>query len=104
MSPLETEAWCPPALELVPRVMVIPEDFKYSINGKLDSWESYGNWQYNVNRDLDILPDYEKRKVDELTKGLEDPRQIIKTLYYYLQDNTRYINVSIDVGGLRPLG
>ena len=66
------------------------------------SWSSYGAWQHTLNGTTDELPFTEKKKVDELIQGMTDKREIVKTLYHHLQDNHRYINVRIGVGGFKP--
>jgi hypothetical protein len=33
---------------------------------------------------------------------VKDRKEIVRILYHYLQDHTRYINVSVGIGGLKP--
>jgi hypothetical protein len=83
-------------------VIVTPLYFNYGVEGCLKDWNSYGNWQYRLIQGLDVLPDNEKDNITALIKGNTEKREIIKILYHYLQDHTRYINVSIGIGGLKP--
>ncbi len=98
----KSEIFSPPIIELLPNVSVVPREFDYGIHGNSESWSSYGKWHDLLNDDSDILPTSEKIKVNELIEGVADKKEIVKILYHYLQDNTRYINVAIDVGGLKP--
>ena len=91
----------PPVQEFLPSVKIIPKHFTYGISGMTDSWSNFGNWIFHLNEGLNLLTYSEIIKIDELVKGMIDKKEIIKTLYYYMQDNTRYINVAIDVGGLK---
>jgi len=84
-----------------PRLIIIPENFNYGINGSTSDWKSYGNWFLNLNKGLNDLPGSEKEVVSQLIKGVTDAREIIKILYHYVQDHTRYMNVSIGIGGFR---
>lgn len=97
----KSEKLAPPIRELLPRVKITPKEFTYGINGMTDSWANYGNWVWQLNEGLDVLTFSEIVIIDDLIKGITDRREIIKKLYYYMQDNTRYINVAIDVGGLK---
>lgn len=97
----KNEIYAPPIKELIPFVAVAPSKFKYGVYGSLDSWSSFGNWLNNLNEGTDQLPLNEKIIIDKLINGIVDKRDIIKKIYYYLQDHTNYINVSIDVGGLK---
>lgn len=85
----------------IPSVKIVPEEFNYGVIGKSGSWSSFGNWVDQLNQGTDLLPLEEKRKVANLIDGLSSKNEIIKTIYYYLQDQTKYVNVSIDVGGLK---
>jgi transglutaminase-like putative cysteine protease len=95
------EIYAPPLVELVPGVTITPIDFQYGVSGSTESWATFGTWQEKLNAGTDQLPETEKLIVDELISGISDKKEIIKVLYHYLQDETKYINVAIDVGGLQ---
>ncbi len=101
LNPIKPEIFSNPEY-LIPYVIVAPLNFNYGVEGSTQNWESYGNWQYRLMQGLDILPDDEKNTVLALIKGVTDKKEIVKILYHYLQDHTRYINVSIGIGGLKP--
>jgi len=101
-SEIRKESFSPPIQTLIPSVKIIPKQFSYEIKGSFDSWSSYGQWHEQLNTGLDILTTGEKQKTNKLIKGISDKKEIVKILYRYLQDNTRYINVAIDIGGLKP--
>lgn len=99
---ISKEFFSPPVQTLIPSVKIIPKQFNYEIKGSFDSWSSYGQWHEQLNSGLDILTNTEKQRINKLIEGITDKKEIIRTLYQYLQDNTRYINVAIDIGGLKP--
>lgn len=84
-----------------PRITVVPEKIDYGAFGEFTSWEAFGNWYYRLNDNLRDLPESERRTVDRITTGLASDYDKAKALYYYLQDNHRYISVSVDLGGFR---
>lgn len=100
-KPLSPEVCSPPMQELTPRVCAAPVQFNYGISGSLQDWAAFGNWDYNLNKGLDDLPPSEVQNVNELIKGISDKRLIVKRLYEYLQENTRYVSVQIGVGGFK---
>ncbi len=84
-----------------PIVRVVPTTFKYGVAGSFDSWQSYGNWVYRLNKGRDALPLAEQSKITSLINGVSDSKAKSKILYQYLQDYTRYINVSLKLGGFQ---
>ncbi|HET8855859.1 MAG TPA: DUF3857 domain-containing protein [Salinimicrobium sp.] len=98
---IDNEIYSPPIRELIPRVSVVPSGFKYGVEGSTESWSSFGSWLNNLNHGTDVLPQNELRILERLLEDTQDKREIIQKLYYYLQDHTRYINVAIDVGGMK---
>jgi len=102
LKKLKKEAFSPNSYDCIPRVSVVPKDFSYYLEGSFETWESFGDWQHEINESLDVLTDTEKATVDALTDGMTDKREIAQVLYNYLQENTRYINVSIETGGMVP--
>lgn len=91
-SPNNTEA---------PIIHAAPINFKYGVEGNKENWKSFGNWVYRLNRGRDILPAPEQAKINSLLSGVTDDKEKAKILYQYLQDYTRYINVSINIGGMQ---
>ena len=85
----------------IPIVKVVPLKFKYEAEGSWQSWQNFGNWICKINKNSTILPEEEKQKVNSLLTGISDPVEKIRILYQYLQQQTRYINVSIKTGGLK---
>jgi hypothetical protein len=86
----------------LPLVTITPNDFNFEMRGSFKDWISYGNWHYEIIKNLNVLPESEKIKVQSLIKDIDDDKEKIKILYHYLQDETRYINISIETGGLKP--
>ncbi|MCB0665403.1 MAG: DUF3857 domain-containing protein [Saprospiraceae bacterium] len=99
---MKNQAMSPPIIESVPSVQVVPLWFHFGIAGSHKSWESYGQWQWNMNLGRDDLTLAEQRRIDQLLSGVTDEEQKVRLLYKYMQQNTRYINISMDVGGLQP--
>lgn len=99
---LKQETFSPSITKLLPRVSITPDKFYFEEKGSFESWTTYGNWQEEIMHGLTELPDSEKNRVLSLTKDIEDNKEKIKVLFHYLQDETRYINVSIGTGGMKP--
>jgi hypothetical protein len=100
-NPLKTEIFSQPEREM-PSVCIVPQKVLYGVEGRFNDWKNFGDWQNRLMQNLDDLPVSEKEMVATLVKGLTDKRAIVRTAYHYLQDHTRYINVSIGIGGFKP--
>lgn len=98
----KAEYYCPPLNRLLPYVRAVPQNFTYISEGSHINWIEYGNWENKITDGLDELPVEDKTLVKTLINGKTNPLDIISTLYYYMQDNMRYINITVNVGGLVP--
>lgn len=91
-----------PLLSMMPYVKIVPLKFMYEEAGSMQSWKTYGNWEYNIINKRQELPLIETFTLDKVLENENDSLQMIKKLYHYLQDHTRYINISENTGGLIP--
>lgn len=98
---VKNEPFSPPAKESLQQIKIIPIQFSYGVSGAQDSWENFGEWISRLNSGLDELPPMETAKIKTKFGHLKDTLVLIRSLYNYLQDNTRYINVALDIGGLK---
>lgn len=87
---------------MFPSVMVVTETIDYGEKLKVNNWQDYGNWVNLLNQGLDDLTEKEILKIHALTDHLKSKNEKVKVLYNYLQDYTRYINVSLGIGGMKP--
>jgi hypothetical protein len=99
---IKPEVFSPPVSNFLPAVKIVPREFYFDKKGSFYDWISFGNWQYDLLQGLNELPENEKGKIQSLINNIDDDKEKIKILYHYLQDETRYINVTIETGGLKP--
>jgi hypothetical protein len=99
---VEPETSSPNIVNFLPHVIIVPGDFKYNLPGSLRRWSDFGEWQNKLLKGLSDLPQSEKNTILGLISGLTDTSEKVRTLYHYLQDHTRYINITIETGGLKP--
>jgi uncharacterized protein DUF3858/transglutaminase superfamily protein len=98
----EAGEYAPSIYNLIPTAIVVPLKFKYDLIGSFKNWKEFGNWQYELLNGLSELPQSEKNKILDIVKETTNEEDKIRKLYHYLQDETRYINISIETGGLKP--
>ncbi len=90
--------------EVFPVNLFAPSDFCYdSFCGNMSDWKNYGLWVAGLQKDRDILPAEFIEKIKSMTKDAKDEQEKVKILYEYLQNNTRYVNISLGIGGYRSM-
>ena len=103
MAPVESEYAAPPWHQLTTSVFMTTEKFMLEdYQGSNASWKDFGRFVYDLKKDRDLLPDDVKQKVHQLTDEVSDPKEKIRKLYEYMQQNTRYISIQLGVGGWQP--
>jgi hypothetical protein len=89
--------------ERVPSVYLMPEILKYDkYEGKADTWQTYGKWLFDLYKGKDEISETEKSKIASLLENVPDTLERIKSLYKYMQNNTRYVAVTMGIGGFMP--
>ena len=97
------EHMMPSIFEKIPYLYVGPKSFTYSrTKGEQTDWRAAGMWLYELQKDVCVVPDALRAKVEQMTAGVTSDRQKIKILYEYLRQNTRYVSIQLGIGGLRP--
>lgn len=98
-----SEEFAPNSSSIYPHAIIQPVNFSYGgVSGSTESWQDLGNWTSHLLEGLDNLPQKEKQKVITLTADCKNDMEKIEILYHYLQNNTRYVNISLDIGGFKP--
>jgi len=101
-KPLKEEIFPPFYWDIYPFVKVVPANFSYYNAGSFKNTIEFGNWEASLLDGGQDLPPSEQAKISNLIINCRNDLEKVRTLYHYLQDNTRYINVTIDEGGWKP--
>lgn len=104
LPPIVSEPFGPSFAELFPRVYFAPSAFSFDKKqGDMSTWQKYGEWQYNLLKDRDLLTEPFKSKLHELTANCTTDREKVKAVYDYLAKTTRYVSIQLGIGGLQPI-
>ncbi len=97
------EPYAPPAMEVLPRLLFAPQTFYFhGYKGSWDNWSAFGTFMSELMAGTSELPTDLKQMVHQQVEGLENPADKVAALYHFLQQNTRYVSVQMDVSGWQP--
>lgn len=97
------EPYMPSWDEIQTKVVFAPSVFEIEgITGKMNTWKDFGSFIYGLKTGKDALPEAFKQKVHQVADAVKDPKEKIRVLYEYMQNNTRYISIQLGIGGWRP--
>lgn len=98
------EPYMPSRGAFLPWVMLAPNDFEYDhTTGNFENWENYGKWSLSLQQGHGKLSGDDNQVISELIKDDTSVRQSIETVYRFVQQNTRYVNISLGIGGFQPM-
>ncbi len=105
IKPVKHETLSPNSHEILPYVKLASNRFNLAgVNGTAENWSEFSSWMYSkllASRN-NISPETTS-KIREMVKDVSDPTERAKIIYQYVQDKTRYVNVSIGIGGWQPM-
>ncbi|HEY9124115.1 MAG TPA: DUF3857 domain-containing protein [Bacteroidales bacterium] len=102
LKAVKKEPFMPTSIEVLPTLLLTPSRFSYErTEGDFSSWENFGKWIYTLNKGREELPVETMNKIKALTNPIADKKEKVKAVYRYMQDKTRYVCVSVGIGGLQ---
>ena len=103
LKAIEQEPFGVSLSERIPCVYLMPSVLIYDkYEGTADNWIEYGKWVYSLYEGRDNISEGEKSKVNTLLTAIPDTLGRIKALYKYMQENTRYVAITLGLGGFQP--
>jgi len=87
-----------------PEVSLAPSDFEIGgKKGNAATWESFGMFVAGLIKDRDNLEGPVADTVRKIIAGTSDTTEMIKRIYKYVQNRTRYVSVQVGIGGWQPI-
>ncbi len=104
MPALEYEEGSAGRLGGYPSVKLAPNKFELDgYPGDMSSWQQFGQWYESLAKNAGNLTEERKQFFQAMVKDAPDNREKIRRIYSYLQNNFRYVNVNLGIGGYKPL-
>lgn len=102
---LKREPLSPSLNEFSPTVKIALDKFHLEgVDGSAETWKEFGKWIYDeLLVGQDELNTQTIDKVKSLVEGVNDPKEKVRRVYNFVQDNTRYISVQLGIGGWMPI-
>lgn len=84
------------------KLLLSPKQFKLSDSrGSLSSWSEFGDWFLSLNSEPFQL---DQKTIEFIgTTDKSNPQEVIRSLYEYMQDRTRYVSIQLGIGGFKSL-
>lgn len=101
----KTENDAPGSLYFAPHIVVYIREYTVKKETKklLDNPGSLYDWYYNMVKDVNASPDPALQHiVDSLVAGVTDEREKVKRIFYWVQDNVKYVAFEDGMGGFVP--
>lgn len=88
---------------MFPRIIISPNRFEMDgYEGDMTSWEKFGQWYASLaKQSIDLTPE-RKQFFNTLVKDAPNDREKVARIYHYLQQNFRYVLITLGIGGLKP--
>jgi len=94
------EAYCPEGYQILPILITVPNDFYISgYGGNMKTWQSFGQFIYQLNEGRDQLSPAMQAKVKMMTANANSDAEKVAILYDYLKENMRYVSIQLGIGG-----
>lgn len=89
---------------MYPHLLILAKSFKSKNEAHtiFNETKDLYSWYKSLVDDLDEQPEVLKEKVEKLTKDFDSDEEKIKSIYYWVQDNIRYIAFEDGIAGFKP--
>jgi hypothetical protein len=89
--------------DTIPIIEIAPKRFSLEgFTSSMETWEGLGLFIGQLNKNKDELPETFRSEVLSMVEGIDDPYEKVSVLYSYLQNNYRYVAISLGIGGWMP--
>ena len=94
----------PGYLHYLPHILILTKSYSYKANkiNVLSSTDDLYAWYYSLTSQINHNQDELKEKVKEITTGLNTDKEKIEAIYYWVQDNIKYIAFENGLAGFKP--
>jgi len=88
--------------KVLPDIEMAVNNFScYGYPGDFSSWQSFGIWFGNLNSDVCTLSPQRIAEIRKMTDTINTQQGKARFLYHYLQQNVRYVDIDLGIGGYK---
>lgn len=100
---LKEEEYQPNTSHLLPAVYLMAKRYEiYGFTGSSNTWNDIGLFMNKLMNGREVLRPEDCTALNSILQSTTDTVEVIKRVYGYLQNNFRYVCVSLGIGGWQP--
>ncbi len=89
--------------QIFPEVHIAPIEFFFDgYSGTMESWQTFGNWLSSLFEENDKIGNKSELFLRTLRKKGLSKKEIVESVYHFVQNNTRYVSIQLGIGGYKP--
>lgn len=93
-----------PFREQAPLIYFAPDGFDIAqTHCDLSSWQTMGEWTWQLLEGRDQLPQDLKNRIHQLTDTCRTEKSKVMVLRRYMGETTRYVSIQLGIGGWQPM-
>lgn len=101
---LKRQPWGQSLDERTPLVYFAPASFDYQgTHCDLTSWQTFGQWTWQLLQGRDPLPQPLIDKLHQLTDTCQTARSKVDVVRQFMAQSTRYVSIQLGIGGWQPM-
>jgi len=102
---MKGEESSPDISKVVPMVYMKLEKFNLEgVDGEAKTWKEFGKWYYeSLLKGTDQLSVETQNKIKAIVGNENNPIEIAKIVYNFVQERTRYVSIQVGIGGFKPM-
>ncbi|WP_439182295.1 transglutaminase-like domain-containing protein [Carboxylicivirga taeanensis] len=104
LDEMEQESNSPGLLHSTPHIVVVTKN--YQVNGEtkniIATTDDLYNWYHSLAKSVDVDHSAYELTVKELTEGTQTDEEKIRNIYYWIQENIKYIAFEDGIAGFKP--
>lgn len=95
--------YAPKYWTILPHVLLMAKEFElYGYKGSSKTWNEIGVFMNALMKNRDELGTLNDPKLNDIIKSSVSEKEKVRLIYKYLQDNFRYVCITLGIGGWQP--
>jgi hypothetical protein len=101
---LKEEPYSKTYADIFPQLNLNLQEFEFAgTSGSFASWEEFGDWVWSLLNEKEVFTSETEEEIKARVANCTSIREKVDSLYNYMQNKVRYVNIAVGLGGFEPI-